>query len=110
MAGGGGYEVAAEHEHSNCVLIASKRYFLGGKWHTHIDYEAFNAAWREWNSAGGGAPPLDPLLYALETPSWAVFGAPERGFDPAETRVGGRSKKSRAETQAAEEAQAALSS
>jgi tRNA wybutosine-synthesizing protein 1 len=25
VAGGGGYEVAAEHEHSNCVLIASKR-------------------------------------------------------------------------------------
>ena len=41
-ARGGEYELACEHEHSCCILLARpekfKRY---GKWHTWIDYDKF---------------------------------------------------------------------
>jgi tRNA wybutosine-synthesizing protein 1 len=35
------YGIAAEHAHSCCVLIASKRFLVDGKWHTVIGYEKF---------------------------------------------------------------------
>ena len=38
---GGVYDIASEHEHSNCVLIAHKKFLVGGRWHTWIDYEKF---------------------------------------------------------------------
>jgi tRNA wybutosine-synthesizing protein 1 len=39
---GGGYGIACEHEHSCCILLARReRYFIGGGWHTFIDYERF---------------------------------------------------------------------
>jgi hypothetical protein len=40
---------------------------MRGQWHTHIDYDAFNAAWRKWDAEGGA---LDPLTYAVATPDW----------------------------------------
>eukprot|EP00960_Hanusia_phi_P006606 189086-Hanusia_phi.AAC.1 len=39
-------QVASEHEHSCCVLIATRRYFIRQQWHTHIDYDKFILAWR----------------------------------------------------------------
>ncbi|XP_075220091.1 S-adenosyl-L-methionine-dependent tRNA 4-demethylwyosine synthase TYW1-like isoform X2 [Lycorma delicatula] len=51
------YDIASEHEHSNCILIANKK------------------------------------DYMFKTPSWAVFGANERGFDPVETRWHRNSKR-----------------
>ncbi|KAJ6164643.1 hypothetical protein N7470_003315 [Penicillium chermesinum] len=36
-----GYGIAAEHAHSCCVLLASDRFHVNGKWHTRIDYERF---------------------------------------------------------------------
>ena len=31
---GGAYDIASEHEHSNCVLIAHKKFLIAHKWHT----------------------------------------------------------------------------
>ena len=36
-----GYGIAAEHSHSCCILLASTRFFIDGRWHTTIDYDAF---------------------------------------------------------------------
>merc|ERR1719502_997157 len=35
------YELVCEHEHSNSVLAVHKRLFVGGRWHTWIDYPRF---------------------------------------------------------------------
>lgn len=34
-----------------------------------------------------GTLPFSSQDYMLPTPDWAVYGAPEAGFDPLETRV-----------------------
>ena len=73
------YGIAAEHAHSCCVLVASKRFFVGGKWHTLIDYEKFF----ECLEREGEFAPEDYM--GLETPQWAVWG--NGGFDPADQRV-----------------------
>lgn len=74
------YELACEHQHSCIVLIANKRFKINGKWHTWIDYDKFN----HLVSSGTEFGAMD---YLAETPSWAVYGAEEAGFDPKETRV-----------------------
>ena len=38
---GGAYDIASEHEHSNCVLIAHKKFHMNNTWHTWIDYKKF---------------------------------------------------------------------
>lgn len=38
----GKYEIACEHEHSCCVLLAKKCYKIEGIWHTWIDFEKFH--------------------------------------------------------------------
>jgi tRNA wybutosine-synthesizing protein 1 len=35
------YAVACEHEHSNCMLLADKKFHVDGTWNTWIDYERF---------------------------------------------------------------------
>ena len=73
------YGIAAEHAHSCCVLIASKRFFVQGKWHTLIDYEKFFECLesrREFSPEDYMGPP---------TPEWATWG--KGGFDPADERV-----------------------
>ncbi|CAK9299979.1 unnamed protein product [Gordionus sp. m RMFG-2023] len=35
------YELACEHEHSNCVLLADNRFKIDESWHTWIDYDKF---------------------------------------------------------------------
>ncbi|KAK2675888.1 Flavodoxin/nitric oxide synthase [Fusarium oxysporum f. sp. vasinfectum] len=35
------YGIAAEHAHSCCILLASERFYVDGKWHTLIDYKKF---------------------------------------------------------------------
>ncbi|KAK2197105.1 bifunctional Radical SAM/S-adenosyl-L-methionine-dependent tRNA 4-demethylwyosine synthase/tRNA wybutosine-synthesis/Aldolase-type TIM barrel [Babesia duncani] len=74
------YDIACEHRHSCCVLIAKKIFFVNGKWHTWIDYDKFN------NLVTSGVA-INALDYSIETPSWAIFGAPEQGFDPVDTRI-----------------------
>lgn len=83
------YELACEHSHSNCVLIANKKFKIDGKWHTWIDYEKyFELIKIQATRGGGGGEGCDfsSLDYAAETPSWAIFGSEEGGFDPEHIR------------------------
>jgi tRNA wybutosine-synthesizing protein 1 len=74
------YDIACEHEHSLCVLIANKHKFLiDGNWYTWIDYTKFH----ELVKSG---QPFTALDYRAETPQWALYGSKERGFDPEEER------------------------
>ncbi|XP_051139334.1 S-adenosyl-L-methionine-dependent tRNA 4-demethylwyosine synthase [Andrographis paniculata] len=76
----GAYEVACEHEHSCCVLLAKvDRFKINGQWHTWIDYEKFH----DLVSAGESFTSQD---YMAPTPQWAVYGAKEGGFDPEQSR------------------------
>lgn len=73
------YEVAAEHAHSCCILIAHTKFRVNGRWHTHIDYPRFF----ELLESGKEFTDLD---YIKETPEWAVWGSDEAGFNPDDTR------------------------
>ena len=35
----GDYAIACEHEHSNCLMLAKKKFCIDGKWFTWIDYD-----------------------------------------------------------------------
>ncbi len=72
------YGIAAEHAHSCCILLASKRFLIDGRWNTMIDYATFF----ERLERGEGFRPED---YCLPTPEWALWG--RGGFDPADERV-----------------------
>ena len=38
-----GYDLASEHEHSCCALLARRdKFMINGQWHTWIDYEKFH--------------------------------------------------------------------
>ena len=78
------YGIAAEHAHSCCVLIASKRFYVDDKWHTLIDYEKFF----ECLESGEGFSPEDYM--GPPTPEWATWG--KGGFDPADVRVDRKGK------------------
>ena len=79
------YGIAAEHAHSCCVLIASKRFLVDGKWHTRIDYDKFF----ECLESGGEFSPED-YMDSNPTPDWATWG--NGGFDPADVRVDRKGK------------------
>ncbi len=85
------YGLACEHKHSCSVLLARVDQFavddpVSGrrKWRTWIDYDKFHRL------AARNAE--DPTFtfgvedYVEDTPSWALFGAEEEGFDPTDTR------------------------
>lgn len=74
------YGIGAEHAHSCCVLIASKRFLVKGKWHTRIDYDKFF----ECLESGKEFSPED-YMDSQPTPDWAAWG--NGGFDPADVRV-----------------------
>lgn len=79
--GGAEYELACEHSHSCCVLLAkASKFKVNGKWHTWIDYEKFQ-------DLVASGKPFGSEDYMALTPSWSVYGAAEGGFDPHETRV-----------------------
>ena len=79
------YEIACEHAHSCCVLLAHKKFKMDGVWHTWIDYDRFHELVRR-------GEPFSSLDYTMETPSWAIFGAIEQGFDPMDNRFYRKSK------------------
>jgi tRNA wybutosine-synthesizing protein 1 len=81
------YEVACVHEHSRCVLLASKALRVNGVWHTWIDFEKFN----ELIAVQGADPKIED--YYLPTPEWCLFGSEDHGFDPMQTRHRKPSKK-----------------
>ncbi|XP_014240606.1 S-adenosyl-L-methionine-dependent tRNA 4-demethylwyosine synthase-like [Cimex lectularius] len=79
------YEIASEHEHSNCLLIAHKKFKLNGEWYTWIDYDKFHELIQKFYETDGSKT-FTALDYLKKTPPWAVFGCAEQGFDPVETR------------------------
>ncbi|KAL7784837.1 radical SAM superfamily domain-containing protein [Trichoderma ceciliae] len=83
-----GYGIAAEHAHSCCVLLASNRFNVDGKWHTHIDYQKFFELLEE-RGADGDWRPEDYM--GPPTPEWALWG--NGGFDPRDERVDRKGRK-----------------
>ncbi|KAJ4300188.1 Fe-S oxidoreductase [Collariella sp. IMI 366227] len=76
------YGIAAEHAHSCCILLASDRFNVDGKWHTVIDYHKFFQLLEE-KGPDGDFTPEDYMGPA--TPEWATWG--NGGFDPRDQRV-----------------------
>ncbi|AET37945.1 putative tRNA 4-demethylwyosine synthase Ecym_2196 [Eremothecium cymbalariae DBVPG len=72
-----GYEIAAEHAHSNTILISSTKFKKNGDWHTYIDFEKFF----ELLNSGASFSHVD---YMAKTPEWALFG--NGGFAPGNVR------------------------
>jgi len=81
----GNYELACEHQHSCCILIADRKLKVDGKWHTWIDYPKFNRLIHEYYDSGC-TKTFTAAEYGVETPAWAVFGSEEAGFNPGEQR------------------------
>ncbi|KAL3429891.1 hypothetical protein BDV09DRAFT_32110 [Aspergillus tetrazonus] len=102
------YGIAAEHAHSCCVLIASTRFRVNGKWHSRIDYPRFFELLEKEKADGTSFRPED---YMKETEEWALWG--NGGFDPNDERVFKKGKaakkalKEKEEKEAAERAAAA---
>lgn len=82
------YGIAAEHAHSCCVLLASKRFNVNGKWHTHIDYQRFFELLEERGPDGDWTP---EDYMGPPTPEWALWGS--GGFDPRDERVDRKGRK-----------------
>ncbi|NWX67891.1 TYW1 synthase, partial [Alca torda] len=85
------YEIACEHEHSNCLLMAHKKFKVDGEWCTWINYGRFQELVRE-HERSGGAKTFTAADYAAKTPRWALFGSRERGFDPLDVRYQRKNK------------------
>ncbi|NWZ20965.1 TYW1 synthase, partial [Asarcornis scutulata] len=85
------YEIACEHEHSNCLLIAHKKFKVDGEWCTWINYERFQELVRE-HERSGGSKTFTAADYTARTPHWALFGSSQRGFDPLDVRYQRKSK------------------
>ena len=81
------YELACEHEHSCCVLIASTRLKReDGRWMTWIDYERYRQCIGRWYESGGEVG-FGVEDYWAETPEWALYDSAQAGFNPVEQRV-----------------------
>ncbi|NXR34031.1 TYW1 synthase, partial [Zosterops hypoxanthus] len=85
------YGIACEHEHSNCLLMAHSKFQVDGEWRTWIDYRRFQELVREYEQSGGSRT-FTAAEYTARTPSWALFGARERGFDPSDVRFQRKNK------------------
>lgn len=85
------YEIACEHEHSNCLLVAHKKFKINGEWWTWIDYTRFQELVLQYEESRGSQT-FSALDYVARTPHWALFGARERGFDPKDTRYQRKNK------------------
>lgn len=79
------YGLACEHEHSNCILLAHRRFLIDGAWHTWIDYPKFSQLIGDYYLSDGSKT-FSSLDYVARTPAWAVYGAKEQGFNPDDTR------------------------
>lgn len=86
------YDLACEHKHSCSVLLARVDQFAvpdpddpsKRKWRTWIDYPKFNQL--ALKHAADPTFKFGVEDYIADTPSWAVFGADEEGFDPTDNR------------------------
>eukprot|EP00939_MAST-03C_sp_MAST-3C-sp1_P002798 g2798.t1 len=79
------YGIAAAHQHSCLVLVAKTRFRIKGRWHTWINYETFDRLIKRYYKSGK-TETFTATDYMAPTPTWAVYGAEEQGFDPNETR------------------------
>lgn len=79
------YEISCEHEHSNCVLLADVKFKKPDGWYTWIDYDKFHELSDRYKESDGKEA-FTSEDYMAKTPSWAQYGAVERGFDPEEKR------------------------
>jgi tRNA wybutosine-synthesizing protein 1 len=88
------YDLACEHKHSCSVLLARVDQFTETsssllpnaprQWRTWIDYDKFQElATKQANDPAFSFSVQD---YTALTPSWALFGAEEEGFDPTDRR------------------------
>lgn len=95
---GHNYQIAAEHAHSCCILMAHEKFKIDGVWHTHIDYARFF----ELLESGEHFVDLD---YVKPTPDWAVWGSEAAGFSPEDTKWDRKAEKAknRAERERKEE-------
>jgi tRNA wybutosine-synthesizing protein 1 len=59
------YELASEHAHSCCILLANKKFNIEGEWHTHIDFDKFLVL-----AKSGQA--FSSVDYLARTPEWGV--------------------------------------
>ncbi|KAI5463257.1 radical SAM superfamily-domain-containing protein [Mariannaea sp. PMI_226] len=82
------YGIAAEHAHSCCILLASDRFKVDGKWHTTIDYKKFFDLLEERGPDGDWRP---EDYMGPPTPEWATWG--NGGFDPRDDRVDRKGRK-----------------
>ncbi|KAG7196095.1 uncharacterized protein KQ657_000107 [Scheffersomyces spartinae] len=80
------YEIAAEHAHSCCILMAHTRFKKEGKWYTHIDYPKFFSLLESGDE-------FTDIDYVLETPEWAYYGSEEAGFNPEDTKFDRKAEK-----------------
>ena len=80
------YDLACEHEHSNCILLAHRKFFIDGEWCTWIDYDRFLDLVSSY-IPDDVTTHFTSMDYLAVTPPWAVFGNDKRGFDPDEKRV-----------------------
>ncbi|CDK28679.1 unnamed protein product [Kuraishia capsulata CBS 1993] len=80
------YDIAAEHAHSCCILIAQKKFQREGKWYTHIDYKRFF----ELLESGEEFTDMD---YIAPTPEWAYWGSEQAGFNPQDQRFNRKEEK-----------------
>nr|XP_027203778.1 S-adenosyl-L-methionine-dependent tRNA 4-demethylwyosine synthase-like [Dermatophagoides pteronyssinus] len=79
------YGLACEHEHSNCLLLARRKFYINNQWYTWIDYSKFNQLIQEYYRTNGERT-FTSIDYLAPTPKWATFGASEQGFNPNDTR------------------------
>lgn len=84
------YDIACEHQHSLCMLLAHNKFKINNEWYTFIDYEKFHQLVDEYNRTGAEFTSMD---YVAKTPTWALYGAKEAGFNPNDTRHMRKKKK-----------------
>ncbi|CCF60385.1 hypothetical protein KAFR_0K00300 [Kazachstania africana CBS 2517] len=78
------YDIAAEHAHSNCILIANKKFKINDEWHTHIDFDKFFQLLKTGEQ-------FTYMDYLSKTPEWALYG--NGGFAPGNVREIRKEKK-----------------
>ena len=74
-----------------CVCGGSPQFKVEGEWCTWIDYDGFQELVQAYEKSGGRQV-FSAQDYMSKTPHWALFGARDQGFDPADTRFQRRNK------------------
>ncbi|KTF91322.1 hypothetical protein cypCar_00017550 [Cyprinus carpio] len=85
------YEIFPGPKHSPFIRSALDEFKVDGEWWTWIDYECFQELIKGYEESGG-TKSFSAMDYMAKTPSWAIFGARERGFDPSDTRFQRKNK------------------